>query len=96
MALDDRGVRPLSTWERRVLAHLERSLADGGRPARRPAVAHNAALHRADRVAAVVGLLVLGGMTAEAAVVGGPILALGVGGAFLGMILAFVLFVVRR
>jgi hypothetical protein len=62
--------------------------ATGGDPA--PRDPEPAGLHRADRIAAVVGLLILCGLTAEAAIAGGPILALGVGVAFLCMVLAFV------
>ncbi|MCE0766483.1 hypothetical protein LWC35_26780 [Pseudonocardia kujensis] len=103
MTLDDRGVRPLTSGERRILARLEESLTGGARPVRDPAPARNpepanperAAMHRADRVAAVVGLLILCGLTAEAAFAGGPVLALGVGAAFLCMVLAFVWVVCR-
>jgi hypothetical protein len=103
MTLDDRGVRPLTSGERRILARLEESLTGGARPAGEPepvrdepeGKSRHAAMHRADRVAAVVGLLVLCGLTAEAAFAGGPVLALGVGAAFLCMVLAFVWIVCR-
>ncbi|GAA4696317.1 hypothetical protein GCM10023215_37920 [Pseudonocardia yuanmonensis] len=135
MTLDDRGVRPLTTRERRILAHLERSLTGGG-PApgdpgpddrapddrrttdrriddRRPGDrglgdrgpgddgsgdpgTDTVALHRTDRVAAVIGLLVLCGMTAEAAVAGGPVLGIAVGTAFLLMVLTLVRLVRRN
>jgi hypothetical protein len=98
MTLDDRGVRPLTAGERRVLARLEQGLTGPppqDTPPPDPEPAENPAMHRADRVAAVIGSLVLCGMTAEAAIAGGPILALGVGAAFLGMALAFVRIVCR-
>ncbi|MFR9805945.1 hypothetical protein ACL02T_27195 [Pseudonocardia sp. RS010] len=94
MSLDDRGVRPLTGRERRILDHLERSLTSG--PVPDEPAHHGDAVHRADRLAAVAGLLILCGMTAEAAVVGGPVLALGVGAAFVVMVVAFVLAVHRR
>lgn len=93
MTLDDRGVRPLTTRERRILARLEQSLT--GRP-REAAPPGDVAMHRADRVAAVIGLLILCGMTAEAAFAGGPVLGLGVGIAFLIMVVVFVLVVRSR
>ncbi|MEU7813411.1 hypothetical protein [Pseudonocardia sp. NPDC049154] len=90
MTLDDRGVRPLSARERRILARLEQSLTGRPREAVPPGPAGDVAMHRADRVAAVIGLLILCGMTAEAAIAGGPVLGLAVGVAFVIMVLVFV------
>ncbi|GAA2893832.1 hypothetical protein GCM10010472_60500 [Pseudonocardia halophobica] len=93
MTLDDRGVRPLTARERRILARLEQSLTGRPReaaPPGPPGPTGDVAMHRADRVAAVVGLLILCGMTAEAAIAGGPVLGLAVGIAFVIMVLVFV------
>ena len=139
MTLDDRGVHPLTTRERRILARLERSLTGGPVPSDPDLVdpgavgpgavgpgavgpgtsgpgtsdrgtsdrgtsgpgttdpgTDTAAMHRADRVAAVIGLLILCGMTAEAAYAGGPVLGIAVGAAFLLMVLSLVLVVRHR
>ncbi|MEU7818196.1 hypothetical protein [Pseudonocardia sp. NPDC049154] len=100
-ALDAHGARPLTRHERSALAHLEHELRSPDRcvPADRTAHAgadeeHASIPEPGERrlacIAGVIGVLLHCGMVAEAALVGGTVLALGVAITYLVLLIAFV------